>query len=271
MDATLSQRREPRSASTCRIRDRSNIQLEGIARLDRRITPANALLVLSSLSILVIGSTLAFPSFAIRGAARDLTFDVLLDERPIGTQRFALRPQPDGLRVETRADFELTLLRIKALDYAHRNVEEWRGGCLQSIDSSTRQNGKPYRVTGAAGADGFAVSGASGEQKLSDCVGTFSYWDRGQLAGRSKLLNSQTGEYVSVALRELGRGTLELAGRAIAVDRYLLEGKDLEITLAYAVESGEWLALDSPVWGGFTLRYRRSAADLPAVVDTTSP
>jgi len=244
---------------------------EGIARLDRRITPSSTLLLLSSLFILVIGSTLASPSFAIRGAARDLTFDVLLDERPIGTQRFTLRPQGDGLRVETQATFELTLLRIKAFDYDHRNVEQWRGGCLQSIESSTQQNGKPYRVTGAAGADGFAVSSALGDQSLSDCVGTFSYWDRGQLVGRSKLLNSQTGEYVSVALRELGRGTLELAGREISVDRYVLEGKDLEITLAYAVDSGEWLALDSPVWGGFTLRYRRSAADLPVVDDETDP
>lgn len=239
--------------------------------MHRRKTRANALLVLSSLSVLSIGSTLASPSFAIRGAARDLTFDVLLDERPIGTQRFALRPQPDGLRVETEAAFELTWLRIKALDYAHRNVEQWRGGCLQSIESSTQQNGKPYRVKGAAGADGFAVSGTSGEQNLSDCVGTFAYWDRGQLFGRSKLLNSQTGEYVSVVLRELGQGTLELAGREIPVDRYRLEGEDLEITLAYAVDGGEWLALDSPVWGGFTLRYRRSAAELPGVVDAAGP
>jgi len=239
--------------------------------LDRRITPANTLLVLSSLFILVTGSTLASPSFAVRGAARDLTFDVLLDERPIGTQRFALRPQGDGLRVETQAAFELTVLRIKALDYDHRNVEQWRGGCLQSIESSTQQNGKPYRVTGAARPDGFAVSSALGDQSLTDCVGTFSYWDKGQLFGRSKLLNSQTGEYVSVALRELGRGTLELAGREIPVDRFVLEGKDLEITLAYAVDSGEWLALDSPVWGGFTLRYRRNAADLPAAVDATGP
>ncbi len=214
------------------------------------------------LLIISIQSSLASPAFAIRAAARDLTFDVFLDERPIGTQRVALRPQGDGLRVEIRAAFELTLLRIKAFAYDHRNVEQWRGGCLQSIESSTEQNGKPYRVTGEAFAGGFAVSSALGVQNLTDCVGTFSYWDKGQLVGRSKLLNSQTGEYVSVALRELGRGILVLAGREIPVDRYVLEGKDLEITLAYAVDSGEWLALDSPVWGGWTLRYRRSAAEL---------
>jgi hypothetical protein len=224
-----------------------------------------------ALVILFIQSTLASPSFAIPGTARDLTFDVFLDERPIGTQRFALRPLADGLRVEIRAAFELTLLRIKAFAYDHRNVEQWRGDCLQSIESSTEQNGKPYRVSGAAGADGFTVSSALGRQHLSDCVGTFSYWNRRQLAGRSQLLNSQTGEYVSVVLRELGRGILALGDREIPVDRFRLEGKDLEITLAYAVDGGEWLALDSPVWGGWTLRYRRSAAELPDALDASSP
>lgn len=198
------------------------------------------------------------PAAAVRGAERELRFDVFLDERPIGSQHFALKPTPEGLRVETRAAFEFTLLRLKALSYDHRNVEEWRGGCLTSIESTTQQNGKPYRVTGRADASGFSVSSGLGRQQLSDCVGTFAYWDKREILKRTKLLNSQTGEYVPVVTRPLGRGTLAFGGREVAVDRYRIEGDDLEITLAYAADDDEWLALDSPLFGGWTLRYRRS-------------
>lgn len=201
-------------------------------------------------------------------ATRSLAFDVFLDDRPIGYQRFDLTPLPDGLDVETRARFELTLLRIKALDYDHRNRERWQRGCLQSIDSDTRQNGKTYRVSGMADRGGFAVEGSEGRMTLDDCVGTFAYWDRSALLGRARLLNSQTGEYVPVRTRALGSGTLRLGERDVAVDRYLIEGDDLEIRLAYASGSGEWLALDSPLIAGRTLRYRRRADDLAATRTT---
>jgi hypothetical protein len=194
--------------------------------------------------------------------ARRLTFDVFLDERPIGVQRFGLETTPNGLRVETEAAFELTVLRITAFAYEHRNVELWRDGCLHSIDSSTNSNGKPYRVKGSAVGDVFLVSNGAGERRLAECVGTFSYWDKQGLLQRSKLLNSQTGEYVNVTARALGPGRLKLGDRELPVERYELRGRDLEIQLAYSAETGEWVALDSEVAGGRTLRYRRSAEEL---------
>lgn len=202
---------------------------------------------------------------------RQLHFDVFLDDRPIGYQTLSLTPIQDGLRVEIEAAFDVTLLRLKAFEYDHRNVEQWRHGCLHSIESSTQQNGKPYHVTGSAGSEGFSVSSNLGSQDLPRCVGTFSYWDKDALLERSKLLNSQTGEYVAIGMRALGRGTTLLGDRKIPVERYVIEGKDLEITLAYAVDGGEWVALDSPLWGGWTLRYRRSATDLPSTSSSAQP
>jgi hypothetical protein len=193
---------------------------------------------------------------------RALHFDVFLGDRPIGYQRFDLRTLPSGLRVETEARFELTWLRVKAFDYDHRNVELWRDGCLQSISSRTESNGTPSHVIGEAKGPGFDVTTATGHERLDACVGTFSYWDKRQLLQRSKLLNPQTGEYLAVTARPLGRGELSLGDRSLAVERYVLEGKDLEITLAYSLETGEWVALDSPLFGGFTLRYRRRVSDL---------
>lgn len=235
--------------------DRSGIPtLRRAARLGSAAWPALA-------AAIAFAASLAVPAqaAAIREPDRELRFEVFLDDRPIGYQRFALQPTPDGLRIETRAAFEFTLLRLKAFAYDHRNVEQWRGGCLESIESTTEQNGKPYRVTGRADAEGFSVSSGVGRQQLGGCVGTFAYWDKREILKRTRLLNSQTGEYVAVKTRSVGRGRLALGDREVPVERYVIEGEDLEITLAYAVDGDEWLALDSPLWGGWTLRYRRSA------------
>lgn len=189
---------------------------------------------------------------------RQLTFDVFLDDRAIGYQRFDLQPTPEGLRVETRAEFEVKVLRITAFEYDHRNVETWRGRCLQAIDSRTRSNGKQFRVTGSVTADGFVVGGTAGNRHLSECVGTFAYWDRHQLLERDRLLNSQTGEYVPVQVRPLGPGRLRSGEREMVVERFQINGQGVDITLSYAADSGEWVALDSRLDGGRTLRYRRN-------------
>ncbi len=210
--------------------------------------------------LLALGA--ATPSLAGGDAPRRLSFDVFLDDRAIGYQRFELQATPGGLRVETRAEFEVKVLRITAFEYDHRNVETWRGRCLQAIDSRTSSNGKQFRVTGSAAGDGFIVAGTAGDQRLAECVGTFAYWDRRQLLGRDRLLNSQTGEFVPVTVRPLGDGVLEIGDRELRVERYAISGRELEITLAYAVDGEEWVALDSRLDGGRMLRYRRDVTEL---------
>jgi hypothetical protein len=117
-------------------------------------------------------------------------------------------------------------------------------------------------VKGSAVGDAFLVSSGAGERRLVECVGTFSYWDKRELLQRSKLLNSQTGDYVNVTARALGPDRLKLGDGELWVERFELRGRDLEIQLAYSAETGEWVALDSEVAGGRTLRYRRSPEEL---------
>jgi hypothetical protein len=205
----------------------------------------------------LLGGLLLTTADASSEAARRLSFDVYLDERPIGFQHFDLQPTRDGVRVKTQAEFEVKLLRITAFEYDHHNEELWRGRCLQTIESTTNSNGTPYRVSGSVGDAGFVLGGAGQQRPLGDCVGTFAYWDRSQLAGRDRLLNSQTGEYVPVAVRSLGAGSVTFGGREVRVERFAISGQDIDITLAYAADNDEWLTLDSRLAGGRTLRYRR--------------
>lgn len=221
----------------------------------------------SSLPLLALAASLAcvpaVPTLAATGdAARKLNFDVFLDDRAIGYQRFTLAPVDEGVQIETRAEFEVKLLLITAFEYEHRNTELWRGGCLQAIDARTDSNGTQYAVSGKARGDAFVVATNEGERRLADCVATFAYWDKELLLKRRELLNSQTGEYVPVQIAPLGADRIRVGDRELPVERYSIKGRDLDITLAYHADNGEWVALDSRLDGGRTLRYRRNPAEL---------
>jgi hypothetical protein len=199
-----------------------------------------------------------------------LAFDVFLNDRPIGSQQFELSRTSGGLRVESRAEFEVRVLGIKAFAYDHRNVEYWRGECLERIDSRTNSNGKFFEVSGRAAGESFAVRADGIERKLDQCVGGFAYWDKQRLLARGRLLNPQTGEHVPVDSRSLGRGVVRIGQRNLAVERYALRGPQIDIEVAYEVGSDEWVALDTRVEGNRVLRYRRSESS-PAVATQVRP
>jgi hypothetical protein len=166
----------------------------------------------------------AVPALAGPGdSARKLNFDVFLDGRAIGCPRFVLASTGDGMRIETRAEFAV----------------------------SVRARG-----------DNFVVGTNGGERRLGGCVASFAYRDSKLLTQRREPLNSQTGEYVPVQIDSLGRDRIRIGEREVPVERYSIKGKELDITLAYDLGSGEWMALDSRIEGGRTLRYRRNPADL---------
>ncbi len=218
------------------------------------------LVVAASLAV----STPIHVSASVADGVRKLNFDVFLDDREIGFQRFTLTPTEDGKRIETEAKFEVRFLRITAFAYDHRNTEVWRDGCLQTIDARTDSNGKKQTVSGRDRGSTFVVISPQGERTLGDCVASFAYWDRDLLLQRQRLLNSQTGEYTPVRINRLGLGSVRLAEREVTVERYAIRGAGIDISIAYAVDSGEWVSLDSKLDGGRTLRYLRSPDSVPA-------
>ena len=216
---------------------------------------------------ILLASIVAYPAWSstmptLQGT-RTLTLDVFLDERPIGRQRFDLQPTTTGLRIVSAADFEVRILGFKAFGYTHRNQEEWRNGCLEKIRSSTDSNGRRYQVDGGLEGGTLTVVATGVTAQMTDCVGSFAYWDKSQLVSREKLLNPQTGEYMSIKVTRQGEGVLRIDERDLPVESYALTGKGIDIALHYSLVDGDWLGLDSRVENGRTLRYRRDPAELP--------
>lgn len=226
--------------------------------------------MLRLLSTLLLATILAFPAWSSTlptlptpQGPRTLTLNVSLDDRPIGLQRFELLPTTTGLRIVSAADFEVRFLGFKAFGYIHRNQEEWRNGCLEKIQSNTDSNGRRYRVDGGVVNGTFTVRATGNTEQITDCVGSFAYWDKSQLISRQKLLNPQTGEYTPIKVTRQGEGVLRIDERDLPVERYVLIGKGIDIALHYSLIDGDWLGLDSRVESGRMLRYRRDLNEVP--------
>jgi hypothetical protein len=184
-------------------------------------------------------------------------FRVYLDDQEIGYHHFHLAGTGDHRQLRSEARFEYRLLFLKLFDYEHENLETWSGDCLQSIRSRTDANGDLYAVEGRLTQSGFRIEAGEEAGSLPDCVMTFAYWNPDFLA-QSRLLNSQDGTFVDVQVSSPERDERLVGGEPRPAMRYRLKAGEMQLDLWYSDEQ-EWLALESEVEGGRTLRYERIA------------
>jgi len=187
------------------------------------------------------------------GDGESWRFRVYLDDREIGYHHFHLAANGEIRQLRSVADFEYRLLFVKLFDYEHENRETWTGDCLQRIESHTDANGTRFRLEGQRRPDGFQVDGSAGEQTLPDCVMSFAYWNPAFLR-QERLLNSQDGEYLEVEVSQPVAEWLQVRGERRPAVRYRVQAGELSLDLWYSTDD-EWLALESEVQGGRTLRY----------------
>lgn len=185
--------------------------------------------------------------------SRSWHFTALLDGRRIGAHDFTVRRHGDEITVDSAAHFKVGLAFIPLYAYDHEDHETWRDGCLTSIASRTNDNGHQIFVRGTLQGAAFAVDSSRGARMLPACVRTFAYWDE-SLLSQPPLLNTQTGELQSVAVTFHGSETITVAGSTLAAKRYSLKAPHVAIELWYT-GSGDWVALESRLDGGRTLRY----------------
>ncbi len=197
--------------------------------------------------------TALFPSIVNATNQQEWQFKVYLDDRPIGYHNFTLTQTGDSDQLNTNAEFDVTFLKFNVFKYRHENVEHWNNQCLKSIASTTDENGKQFRVQGTSRSNGFQLATNEGESTLPHCISTFAYWNKSFLE-HDRLLNSQTGEYLEVAVNDLGEQTIKVGNRSVSANRYKLTADTLNIELWYS-DAGQWLALQSITSKGRVLRY----------------
>ena len=180
-------------------------------------------------------------------------FEVFLDDKEIGYHHFQLASYGEARQLKSIASFEYKLLFVRLFHYEHENRETWNGDCLETINSKTDANGKPFQVEGRREIGEFRVADAQGGESLPECVMSFAYWNPSFLE-QSRLLNTQSGEFQDIIVSEPVYEELEIRGELRPSYRYRLAAGALNLDLWYSPDR-QWLALESEVEGGRTLRY----------------
>lgn len=206
--------------------------------------------------LLVLLGMLLGARHASAGTAGEWNFTVLLEGDPIGRQTFRVADEGPRRRVSIEASMDVKILFLTVYSYRHKNVEAWEDGCLASIESDTDDNGTRFKVRGKREGDAFAVDTGKAHVTLPACVRSFAYWDP-EMLRHTSLLNSQTGEYEAVQLREVGEEVVVYRGGQQRARRVALEGPDLRIDLWYSSADKDWLALESKSKNGRIIRYVR--------------
>lgn len=201
--------------------------------------------------LVLFALALAAPAEANTGQRWDFT--VYLNDKEIGSHLFEVVNDDGMTRVQSEANFKVTILRIPAYRYEHTNTEQWSGNCLVRFDAETNDNGEQIRVYGERADDAFTVRRGPSPVELPECVMTFAYWNPDFLE-QPRLLNPQTGEYVDVDVEEVGEELLEIRGEPVAATRFRVTAYDIDLTLWYSSDD-RWLRLESVAEGGRIIRY----------------
>jgi len=180
-------------------------------------------------------------------------FRVMLDDTPIGYHQVNIDNEADKRSVHTVANFDVRILFIPVYSYAHETREIWEDGCLVDISSTTDDNGDGYFINSRRQEKELALQTQDGMTSHGGCVRTFAYWDI-ELLKSGALLNTQTGEYQSVSVSDLGDGTLALGDDEFEARQFRLVAEDMTIDVWYTKDM-HWLALESVTESGAVLRY----------------
>lgn len=191
-----------------------------------------------------------------QAATTELTFDVFLDDDPIGFHRVSIQELPGQRRVQVEAEMKVDILFFTAFSYRHRADERWREDCIFELETRTDDDGERLSVTAGPSGDVLEVVTPRERKRLEGCVRTFAYW-KPELLLSDYLLNTQNGAYEPVRLVELAPEPLRFNGRQYGAKRYRLEvGEETRIDLWYT-EDDSWQALQTEVANGRVLKYVR--------------
>ncbi len=171
-------------------------------------------------------------------------FDVSMDGKHIGDHQFVLSNKENNQQLlKSEAKFNVKFLTINVFNYHHKADEIWENGCLKKLESNTKENSKTTTVKAYEDKSLFKVSAQKPLEIDTECVMTFAYCNP-KILQQKKLLNPQTGEYLSAQIAFVGKEVINVKGEAVKADHYKIDTSKFKIDIWYGLD-GQWLALQS--------------------------
>jgi len=167
-----------------------------------------------------------------------------MDGKHIGSHQFILNNQENNRKIlKSEAKFNVKFLSINLFEYHHQADELWESDCLKTLEAKTKENNKVTVIKGYQDIPLFKVNGLKPVEIDSECLMTFAYWNP-KILQQKKLLNPQTGEYLSTNISYVGKDTILVKGENVKADQYKIDTSKFKINIWYGLD-GQWLALRS--------------------------
>jgi len=197
----------------------------------------------SSLAALLLSSVPA-------GAADlDAAFDIFRKGDRIGYHAVKVEETDDGaVRVATRIEMQVKFGPIPVFRYEHVSNETWRDGRLESLSSTTDNNGKPESLNVRREGDVLLIDGTRFKGTGPGDAIPSSYWNKA-IVSTSTLLDTQNGRLIEVTIANLGETPSPSGAPA---EQHRLTGS-VDLNLWY--DGPRWVGADFVVRGQ-ALSYR---------------
>jgi hypothetical protein len=190
-----------------------------------------------------------------RNLPSGLAFDVYRKGSRIGTHSVRFAAAGGGERVTSRVELAVKMAFVTVYRYEQAGEDEWRDGVLVRTRIRTNDDGKGFLVEAEAEGGALAVSGAAGryEAKLGTMT-DLNFWNEA-ITRQARLIDSQSGELVQIAVRPEPTETISVLGRAVQARRFAMTGTkgrsgtvwydpDGRLVKAVVVTRGETLAYE---------------------------
>lgn len=150
------------------------------------------------------------PSSAGVPVPRDIRFIALWQGSPVGEHHVTFRMEADRVTVSTRIDITVKVLFFTVFRLKHLAREVWRDGRLESVESTTEQDGAMMEVSGSATGQGFRIVGSEGPYLADGHLMTSnSLWDI-RVVRETRLIDVQHGGEIGLFSRPQGDTQLGL-------------------------------------------------------------
>jgi hypothetical protein len=173
-------------------------------------------------------------------SARDLRFRVLYRGKSVGTHSVTFQADGERLIVVTHIDITVKVLFFTAFRLRHDAEEVWLAGRLDSVKSTTDDNGTQLKVSGYSAGDGFRIIGEDGPfLAAAGLLTSNTLWDR-RLVHESRMIDVQHGGEVGLVARLIGEEQVDTPQGPVRATRYQMITPHYAGTVFYDA-GGRWV------------------------------
>lgn len=210
-----------------------------------------AILLIGPLTGQSVANTATAPSM-LSAYTGDLSFDILRNDKPVGSHSVTFEPNGDTVTVRTKSKIEIDFLVFTAYRFTYTSESRWASDKMISLSARTDDDGEVTTVEAAKDGTVLRVSGSGGAYETTPPIFPTDHWHKGVI-GSTEVLNTITGRIADVKIVDKGWSRVELPDGPVTARHYAYTG-DL-LTEVWYDGRGRWVAMRFKARDGSTIRY----------------